>query len=357
MQKERINKLRQLMNKMSVDCFLVTERANIFYLSGFTGDDGVLLITENSCYIITDKRFELQLSSEALGWKNVLTRDYIKTAAKLAAKEKMVAMAFESSLTYAQYDILDEEAICDIVPLSGVIEKIRSIKDETEIAKIRYSCEVAKRGYEFVVKLLNDATSNEITELDVANELDYFMKKNGASEKSFETILATGEHTTWPHGTASDKKIITGDLITLDYGYYVQKYTSDVTRTFGYGEQSAEVKKIYATVYEANLRTVAAVKAGISGQELDYIGRQYITDQGYGNYFNHGMGHGIGLSIHELPNIGKSYNENLEVGQIITIEPGVYVPGVGGVRIEDDILVTENGYEVLTDFGRNYLEV
>ena len=144
---------------------------------------------------------------------------------------------------------------------------------------------------------------------------------------------------------------------SLDFGYYADGYTSDVTRTFSIGKQSDEAKKIYQIVLEAQQKTIEAVKEGVNGQELDRIGRGYIEDAGYGKYFNHGMGHGIGLDIHELPNVGRTYEEYMKAGQIITIEPGIYVPGVGGVRIEDDVLVTKNGYEILTDFSRDYTEV
>ena len=146
-------------------------------------------------------------------------------------------------------------------------------------------------------------------------------------------------------------------MVTLDFGYYADGYTSDVTRTFSIGRQSDEAKKIYQIVLEAQQKTIEAVKEGVNGQELDRIGREYIEDTGYGKYFNHGMGHGIGLDIHELPNVGRTYEEYMKAGQIITIEPGIYVPGVGGVRIEDDVLVTKNGYEILTDFSRDYTEV
>lgn len=348
----RIAKLRKKMAQVSIDCFLVTNPANIFYLSGFTGDDGLLLITETKTYIITDARFEMQLQSQAPSWQHVITRNYLQAVCDLVAANKLVALGFESSLSYAEYDYLDENLVSDIVAFTGLIEEIRSVKDEAEINKIKAACKLAGRGYNYILDKFKQ--TDALTERQLATELDYFMKKNGASDKSFETIVASGERTTWPHGTASDKVITQGDLVTLDYGYYLDGYTSDVTRTFAYGAQSNKVEKIYQLVDQARALTIAAIKAGVSGKKLDQIGRDYITDAGYGKYFNHGMGHGIGLSIHELPNIGSRYDDVLKAGQIVTIEPGIYVPGVGGVRIEDDVLVTKTGYEILTDFGRNY---
>ncbi|SEM39784.1 Xaa-Pro aminopeptidase/Xaa-Pro dipeptidase [Ligilactobacillus sp. WC1T17] len=353
MSKRRVANLRQKMQKMSVDAYLVTDPSNRYYLSGFTGDDGVLLITENHRYLITDSRFEEQIAHDQPAWESFITRDYLKTACELCTKEHLAAMAFEASLSYSAYDIIDELSTADIVPLSGVIEALRSVKEPEEIAAIKEACLLSGKGYQYILDTLEPG----MTELEVSNELDYFMKKQGAFGWSFESIVASGERTTWPHGTATAKKIAPNDLVTVDFGYFKDGYTSDVTRTFALGKQSDAVKKIYATVLKANELTVAAVKAGVNGQELDRIGRDFITQQGYGKYFNHGMGHGIGLDIHELPNVGRTYEEYMQPGQIITIEPGIYVPGVGGVRIEDDILVTEDGYEILTDFSRNYIEV
>lgn len=353
--KDRVEKLRLEMARTSVDCFLVTEPANIFYFSGFTGDDGLLLITEQNKYVITDARFELQLKKQAETWQHVITRNYLQAACELVAKEKLVALGFEAQLPYWQYDYLDENLTSDLVVLPNLLEKIRSVKDRDEIAKIKAACKLAGQGYDYLLTKFQQST--QWTERQLATELDYFMKSNGASDKSFETIVASGLRTAWPHGTASDKLVKKGDLITLDYGYYLNGYTSDVTRTFAYGSQPAEVRTIYQVVDEARALTIQAVKAGVSGKELDRIGRDFISQAGYGEFFNHGMGHGIGLSIHELPNVGARYDDVLQAGQVITIEPGIYLPNIGGVRIEDDILVTEAGYEILTNFGRNYQEL
>ena len=295
---KRVGKLRRKMNEMSVDAYLVTNPSNRYYLSGFT-------------------------------------RNYLKTACDLCVKNHVAAMAFENTISYAEYDFIDESCECDIVPLSGVIEDIRSVKSPEEIDAIKRACKMSGKGYQYVLETIRP----QMTELEVSNE------------------LASGERTTWPHGTATTKKIEAGDLVTLDFGYYADGYTSDVTRTFSIGKQSDEAKKIYQIVLEAQQKTIEADKEGVNGQELDRIGRGYIEDAGYGKYFNHGMGHGIGLDIHELPNVGRTYEEYMKAGQIITIEPGIYVPGVGGVRIEDDVLVTKNGYEILTDFSRDYTEV
>lgn len=349
----RLEKLRTKFLESKIDGFLVTDPLNIYYLSGFTGDEGLLLITSTDKYLITDSRFEEQIKVENPDWNAVITREYLKAACDIAAKQHLDAIGFEDNLDYASYDLLDETSVADIVPFSGFVEELRAIKDDEEIALIKKSCALADDGFKFVIDNLKEGQS----ELDLANDLDYFMKKHGASAQSFETIAASGEHTTWPHGTATSRKIVQGDLITLDYGYFVDGYTSDVTRTFSLGQQSQEVKDIYQLVLEAQQATIEAVKAGVTGAQLDHTGRSIIEKAGYGKYFNHGMGHGIGLDIHELPNVGQRFNDVMQAGEIITIEPGIYVPGVGGIRIEDDLLVTSTGSEVLTKSNKNYLEL
>ena len=353
MNTNRVSNLQKKVAQLKIDGFLITDPLNIYYLSGFTGDAGVLLITENDKFLITDSRFEQQIKTENPDWKAEITRDYLQVACDIAANDHLTAIGFENTIDFASYDFLDETAECDIVPFDRIVERLRAVKDEDEIALIKKSCALADKGFDFVIDQLKSGQ----TELDIANDLDYFMKKNGASTQSFETIVASGEHTTWPHGTATDRQITQGDLITLDYGYFVSGYTSDVTRTFSLGKQSEQVKEIYQLVLQAQQATIDAVAPGVTGAHLDQIGRSIIEKAGYGEYFNHGMGHGIGLDIHESPDIGKRFPDIIKPGEIITIEPGIYLPGVAGIRIEDDILVTEHGYGLLTHANKDLLEI
>lgn len=347
----RWEKLRHKMQEASVDAYLVTDPDNIYYLSGFTGDDGLFLVTETATYLITDARFETQLADENPELTAVITRQYLEKALEICQKEKIVALAFEESVTYATYDKLDELAMCDIVALSGVIEGLREIKTPAEIEKIKQACKLAALGYRFVLETARVG----LKEADLANELDFFMKKNGASGASFETIVASGKRSALPHGVASAKKLGANELVTLDYGYYLDHYTSDVTRTFALGKVEPELEKIYAIVLEAKRRVIEKIKPGVDAKELDALGRKYIEQAGYGKYFEHGTGHGIGLNVHEGPYIGKTAQNSLQAGQIITVEPGIYLPELGGVRLEDDILVTPTGHENLTDFAEEYL--
>ncbi|KRM86519.1 Xaa-Pro dipeptidase [Liquorilactobacillus vini DSM 20605] len=353
---ERTNLLQKKLKEMHFDCFLVTEPTNRFYLSGFSGDDGVLLITAKNQYLITDWRFERQIQQECPNWKLCLTRNYLQEVCQLAQKLNLTALAFEDSLSYANYGFLDENFPGDLAAVTQIIEQLRSVKEPAEIQVLKRSCQIAGKGYLAVLDLMKN-NSAALTELALSHYLDGFMLKQGASGKSFTTIVASGEHSTWPHATATNQLIGQNTMVTLDFGYFYHGYTSDVTRTFAIGPQTTEFRELYQLVLKAQQATIQAIVPGVMGSKLDKIGRGIITQAGYGKYFNHGMGHGIGLAIHELPNVGQRFTDQLFPGQIITIEPGVYVPGIGGVRIEDDILVTETGYEVLTDFDRQYHEL
>jgi Xaa-Pro aminopeptidase/Xaa-Pro dipeptidase len=358
MDNQRVERLRKKMQELHFDSFLITDPVNRFYLSGFTGDDGLLLITEQEKFLITDWRFEQQIQHECPNWQLILTRDYLGAACQLAQKFQLTALAFESTISYADYSFLDEKFPGDLAAVTAVIEALRSVKDQTELTALRASCQLAGRGYQAVLEFLRQQTDfTKITEHDTAVFLDHFMQDNGAEDKSFTTIVASGERSTWPHATASQAALAENTMITLDFGYFLHKYTSDVTRTFAIGKQSNEFRRLYQLVKDAQAATISAIKPGVSGKKLDQIGRGIIEQGGYGKFFNHGMGHGIGLAIHEMPALGARSQDILQPGQVVTVEPGVYVPKIGGVRIEDDILVTDTGYEILTDFDRDYHEL
>ncbi|EAG2965084.1 peptidase M24 family protein, partial [Listeria monocytogenes] len=226
----------------------------------------------------------------------------------------------------------------------GMIEALREVKDEEEIALIQQACHIADQGFEHILKMIRPG----MTEIEVANQLDFFMRSLGATSVSFETIVASGLRSAMPHGVASEKVIEQGDLITLDFGCYYQSYVSDMTRTFAVGDPGDKLKEIYQIVLEAQEKVLAAAKPGMTGIELDAIARDHIASFGYGDAFGHSTGHGIGLEIHEGPNVSFRADKAFVVGNVITDEPGIYLPGIGGVRIEDDLLITETGNKVLT---------
>ena len=346
----RIKRLQKKFNKLYIDAFLVTNPQNIYYLTGFqlTAGDGCLLITQDNAIIITDDRYQLALeefeSDEAVG---MITRDYYGTLNKICEGIKVTVLGYEDSISYYLFDVLDETMNADIVPFHYQIEQMRMIKDSNEVELLRQAANLHSAGYQYVLANIHRG----MTERHVANLLDFWMKEHGASSASFPTIVASGKNAAKPHATASEKIIEDGDIVTLDFGYYVNGYTADMTRTFAVGSIDPELRDVYQIVNEARQSVIEAAHVGQRGDQLDLAGRQLIEEAGYGDEFNHGMGHGIGLSVHELPaSYGPSAkNVKLRNNEVITVEPGIYIPEIGGVRIEDDILITHGGVEILTD--------
>lgn len=343
----RVNKLRELMRKEMVDGYLITSPYNLRYLTNFTGTTGLALITLDKAFFVTDFRYTEQAAAQAQGYEIVKNVGPIfDEVAKLCAQEQLNAVAFEEAhVSFAEYSVL-EEIIEEtaLVPVSGLIEGLREVKDEDEIVTIRKACQIADQGFDHVLKFIKPG----MTEIEVANQLDFFMRSLGATSVSFETIVASGLRSAMPHGVASDKVIEQGDLITLDFGCYYQGYVSDMTRTFAIGDPGQQLKDIYQIVLEAQLKVIEAAKPGLTGIQLDAVARDHITAAGYGEAFGHSTGHGIGLEIHEGPNVSFRSDKQFVVNNVITDEPGIYLPGIGGVRIEDDLLVTADGNEVLT---------
>ena len=232
----------------------------------------------------------------------------------------------------------------NLVPLSGVIEKIRLIKTPEEINIIKVACEIADQAFSHILNFIKPG----ITELEVSNELEFFMRKQGATASSFDTIVASGLRSALPHGVATNKEIENGDFVTLDFGAIYNGYVSDITRTIAVGKPSNQLIEMYETVLESQLLALQHVKPGMTGREADNIARDFLKSKGYGEAFGHSTGHGIGLEIHEGPTLSSRSDTVLEPNMVVTIEPGIYLPGIGGVRIEDDIVITETGNEKLT---------
>lgn len=345
----RITKLQQKLAKLYVDAFLVTNQQNIYYLTGFNlmQDDGCLLVTPNHAIIITDDRYQLALAEfdtdEVVG---TITRDYYGSLNQICQGLHLAVLGFEQTISYQLYDLLDETMAADLVPFADVIEQMRMIKDSGEVAHLQRSADLHSQAYREVLGRIHPG----MTEREVAIQLDYWMKMNGASAASFPTIVASGVNAAKPHATASDKEIADGDIVTLDFGYFVDGYTADMTRTFAVGSIDPELRDVYQIINEARQAVIDHIKVGVHGDQLDGYGRQLIDEAGYGDEFNHGMGHGIGLTVHELPASYGPATDNviLKNNQVITVEPGIYIPEIGGVRIEDDVLVTHGGPQVLT---------
>ena len=342
----KLTKLRESFQASGIDALLITSGKNRQYITCFSGSAGVAVVTEDKAVFITDFRYTEQAAKQCEGFDIVQHKgglvDEIANVVKDLGIEKL---GFEQDhVTFSAYLNYKTSIKTDLVPVSGVIEKLRLIKSEQEIKILKEATQIADAAFEHILTYIKPG----LTELDVSNELEFFMRKQGAVSSSFDIIVASGYRSALPHGVASDKVIEKGEFVTLDFGAYYKGYNSDITRTLAVGEPSDELKTIYDTVLEAQLRGMRGIKAGITGREADALTRDYITEKGYGEYFGHSTGHGLGMEVHEGPSLSVKSDTVLEPGMIVTVEPGIYVAGLGGVRIEDDTIVTETGNETLS---------
>lgn len=342
----KLQRVREGLGKLGIDGLLITSEYNRRYISNFTGSSGVVLISLTDAKFITDFRYVEQASKQCEGFEIVKhtgsMQEEVAAQAKLLGIKKL---GFEQDhVTYSSYKGFDKAIDAELVPVSGLIEKIRLIKSDAEIKILKVAADIADAAFKHILDFIRPGVS----ELEVSNELEFFMRKAGATSSSFDTIVASGSRGALPHGVASDKIIEKGDFVTMDYGAYYNGYISDITRTIAVGEPNAKLKEIYEIVYEAQRLGMEGIKPGMSGKEADALTRDYITSRGYGEYFGHSTGHGIGLEVHEGPALSFKSDTILEPGMIVTVEPGIYLPGIGGVRIEDDTIITKEGNESLT---------
>ncbi|WP_247948288.1 M24 family metallopeptidase [Streptococcus constellatus] len=341
----RVNKLEAALAQTDCDAILVTNLKNIYYLTGFSGTEATVFISKTRRIFLTDSRYTLIAKGVVKGFDIIETRDALGEIAKIIGDDKLEKIGFDDQVSYAYFKMLKSVfAAYELIPMSSFIENLRMIKDAEEIDTIRKACQISDQAF---LDVLDFIKPGETTELAVMNFLDARMRKLGASGASFDFIIASGYRSAMPHGVASEKVIQTGETLTMDFGCYYNHYVSDMTRTIHVGHVTDEEREIYDIVLRANKALIDQAKAGVSRIDFDRIPRQIINDAGYGAYFTHGIGHGIGLDIHEIPYFGKS-SEPIEIGMVLTDEPGIYLDGKYGVRIEDDLVITETGCEVLT---------
>ena len=343
---KRIETLRKVMAERGLDAVLLQGDVNRNYMSGFKGDESYSIITMDKAIFITDSRFTEQATQEV---KDYEVREYQRPFEafldKIGKEFNIKKIGFEENvLTYELYNSYKEAVSCELIPLNGVIETLREIKCEKEIEIMRKAQNIADKGFEHILKFIKPG----MTEREIGLELEFYMRKLGATGLSFPSIVASGVRSSLPHGMATEKVVENGDFLTLDFGVVYDGYCSDMTRTIVIGEPNEKMKEIYNVVLKAQEAALKAVKPGISCYDLDKIARDIITEAGYGEYFGHGLGHGVGRVVHELPMVNFRSKEILKPGMVITDEPGIYIPNFGGVRIEDIILVTEDGYEVFS---------
>lgn len=351
--KHRIEALQEVLKGRDLPGLLITKQENVRYISGFTGSSGACLITGEHAYFVTDFRYTEQAADQIKGMEIVqIDRSIPDTIGELIAGARVRAVGVEKdSLTLALFELYDQATAIELVPTSGIVENLRLIKDSSEIKMVKEAVEIADAAFHHILTYIRPG----VTELDVSNELEFFMRKQGAASSSFDIIVASGHRSALPHGVASEKVIESGELVTLDFGALLNGYVSDITRTVAVGEISDELRKIYDTVLRAQLAGVEGLRPGMTGIEADALTRDIIKDAGYGEYFGHSTGHGIGLEVHEGPGLSFRSETKLEPGMIVTVEPGIYVPKVGGCRIEDDVLITENGREILSQSSKELI--
>ena len=341
----RVEKLEAALAQTDCDAVLVTNLANIYYLTGFSGTNATVFISKNRRIFVTDARYSLIAKTVVKGFDILETRDALKEIAKVIADDKLMAIGFDGEVTYHFYQQLTSIfAAYELKALTNFVENLRMIKDAGEIETIRTACSISDKAFLDVLEFIKPG---QTTELEVMNFLDARMRQLGASGASFDFIIASGYRSAMPHGVASEKVIQTGETLTMDFGCYYKHYVSDMTRTIHIGHVTDEEREIYDTVLRANQALIAQAKEGVTYRDFDAIPRAVIKEAGYGAAFTHGIGHGIGLDIHEIPYFGNS-DETIKAGMVLTDEPGIYLDGKYGVRIEDDLVITETGCEVLT---------
>jgi Xaa-Pro aminopeptidase len=349
----RIELLRERFKEHEIDGMLITSPSNRRYISNFTGTAGVLIISSNAAKLITDFRYIDQANEQATEFDIVQHKGAIHDEIAKQAKELGIKrLGFEQDyLTYSTFSTYEKAIEASLVPITGMIEKLRLIKDASELKILKEAAKIADATFEHIIQYIKPG----MTELDVSNELEFFMRKQGATASSFAIIVASGIRSALPHGVATDKVIKTGEFVTLDFGALYKGYCSDITRTIAIGEPSDELKKIYDIVLRAELKGLQEIKPGMTGEAADRITRDFITEHGYGEYFGHSTGHGIGLDVHEGPRLASTSNEVLIPGMVVTVEPGIYISGLGGVRIEDDTVITDTGNQKLSHSTKELL--
>lgn len=353
MSNARVQRLREAMNGIGLEAMWIASSFNRQYLTGFTGSAGYVLITKERAILLTDFRYMTQAPQQAQHFEVIEHAKVTDTLRDLLVQMNVKRLGFEQEhMSYAAYSSLTQDLDgIELIATSSLVEDIRMVKDEEEKQILREAAELADRTFAHILDFMKPGVS----ELDIALEMEIFMRKNGAASSSFDTIVASGERSALPHGVASSKLLQEHDLITLDFGALYKGYCSDITRTVMLGSPSDKQKEIYDIVLEAQLYALEHIKPGMTGREADALARDIITKYGYGPNFGHSLGHGLGMEVHEYPRLAKTGDLVLTPGMVVTVEPGIYVPGFGGVRIEDDIFITDSGIEIITHSTKDLL--
>ncbi len=342
----RLRKLRGLLADRHLDALIVSSLPNVRYLSGFTGSSAALLVDADHALLITDSRYAEQSAAEAPGFDIDVSPGVPALVAARSAGPRRVAFEAEAA-SYALWEQMRgaaEKSSAQLAPVRGLVESLRARKEPDEVALITRAVEITSAAFEEVLPMVVPGA----VERDLALELELRMKRAGAEDVAFDLIVASGPRSALPHGRASEKRLSAGEFVVFDIGARYKGYHSDMTRTVFLGNPGSADSELYNTVLSAQLDGIAAAKSGVAAGDVDAASRRVIDAAGHGSRFGHGTGHGVGLAVHEAPRVGQRSEEVLEEGMTITVEPGIYVQGRGGVRIEDIVLVTREGCRVLT---------
>ncbi|HLJ48189.1 MAG TPA: Xaa-Pro peptidase family protein [Bryobacteraceae bacterium] len=338
---------------LKLDGFLVSHLPNVRYLTGFTGSNALVLITPNSTTLFTDPRYTIQAQTESTAKVVIAKGSLVQAASKFIQRKRLKNLGFEKShLSYQTWEFLKPLKLT-LKPIDAAIESRRTIKSPEEIARIRQAVQTNSAAFTVTLKRIRPG----VTESAVAAELEYQMRRRGAEKPAFETIVAFGTRAALPHAQPTHQKLNASDLVLIDMGATQNGYTSDMTRTFFIGNPTPKLRKMYEAVLKAQLAGIDAVREGVTADRVDRATRSVLRSEGLDKYFVHSTGHGLGLEIHEAPRLGRKDKTPLQAGMVITIEPGVYMENIGGVRIEDTVLVTKNGCEVLTPTSKELMAV
>ena len=352
----KLKEIKEVLQKGKVDGFLITNEINIRYITDFTGTESILLITPDHDYLFTDFRY-IEQAQKDVPWVRIVERktSLIKIICGKLKRLHVKKLYVESPyITFDQYrEITKNVRKIQIIPSQGIIEHYRRQKTKEEINKIQAAIDIAERAYQDTRKGIRIGLS----EKKMADTLESKIRKRGGFRSSFEIICAVGPRASQPHARPTDKKIQEGDVVLIDWGASFQFYNSDLTRVCFIYKISPEFKRIYQIVLDAQSFAIDIVRPGIKAKDVDVAARNYIEKKGFGKYFGHGLGHGIGLEVHEGPFLNKKSREILKEFMVFTIEPGIYIPGWGGIRIEDMVLVTPDGFKVLSHAPKKLAEI
>jgi len=355
----RLQQIRKRINQEGVDALLIFNDHNITYLSGFTGHAATALVLADRAFLLTDYRYFEQARDQCSDFE-VVCRDRIKQSLaslinEISLQHEVTSLAFEADhISHGVWQNMQADwPNLECIPASRWVESLRYVKDESEIQSIRLAAHIADQALTELVSQIKP----EVTERELAIELEYQMALLGSEAPSFPTIMLAAERSALPHGVPGDRALQNGDLLLVDFGAVINGYHSDMTRTFVLGQADEQQKQIYQTVYDAQQAAMDALQADMSADELFKVAQAVLNKSPYANHQGEGLGHGLGMDLHELPFIGMGPDMPIHQHSVITIEPGIYIPGWGGIRIEDDVVLTNEGLQCLTEFPRRLMEL